>query len=48
MFNNLGLPLGMALKFYASVTKGLKLKVRKLWGLIPKFVDLTGKKLVGQ
>ena len=28
-FNNLGLALGMALKFYTSVTKGLKLKVGK-------------------
>ena len=28
-FNNLGLALGMALKFYTSVTKGLKIKVRK-------------------
>ena len=26
-FNNLGLALGIALKFYVSVTKGLKLKV---------------------
>ena len=28
-FNNLELALGMALKFYTSVVKGLKLKVRK-------------------
>ena len=27
--NNLGLALGIALKFYTSVAKGLKLKVRK-------------------
>ena len=27
-FNNLGLALDMALKFYTSVAKGLKLKVR--------------------
>ena len=46
-FNNLGLPLGMALKFYASVTKVLKLKVRKFWGLILTFVEVTGEKLVG-
>ena len=26
--NNLALELGMALKFYSSVTKGLKLKVK--------------------
>ena len=46
-FNNLGLALGMTLKFYTSVAKGLKLKVRKLWGLIPTFVEFTGEKLVG-
>ena len=28
-FNNLGLVLGANLKFYTSVVKGLKLKVRK-------------------
>ena len=28
----------MALKFYISVTKGIRLKV---WGLIPKFVEVT-------
>ena len=27
--------------------KGLKLKVRKFWGLIPSFVEVTGEKLVG-
>ena len=32
-FNNLGLALGTKLKFYNSVTKGLKLKVRKFRGL---------------
>ena len=47
-FNNLGLALGTNLKFYASVTKGLKLKVRKFWGLIPTFVEVTGEKLVGK
>ena len=26
---------------------GLKLKVRKFLGLIPRFVEVTGKKLVG-
>ena len=31
-FNNLGLAIGMALKFYASLAKGLKLKVKKCWG----------------
>ena len=43
-FNNLGLALGMILKFYTSVAKGLKLEVRKFWGLIPAFVVVTGKK----
>ena len=37
----------MALKFYTSVGKGLKLKVRKLWGLIPMFVKVTEEKLLG-
>ena len=46
-FNNLGLALGMALKIYITVTKQLKLKVRKFWGLVPTFVDVTGEKLVG-
>ena len=43
----MGLALGMALKFKTSVEKGLKLKVRKFWGLIPIFVEVTGLKLVG-
>ena len=30
-FNHLRMMLGMALKFYFSVTKGLKLKDRELW-----------------
>ena len=46
MFNNLGLALGTKLKSYTSVAKGLKLKVRKFWGLIPTFVEVTGEKLV--
>ena len=44
-FNNLGLALGMNLKLYISLSKGLKLKVRKLWGLILTFVEVTGGKL---
>ena len=44
--NNLGLAPGMALKFYTSVAKGLKLKFRKLWRLILTFVEVKGKKLV--
>ena len=45
--NNLGLALDMALKFYTIVAKRLKLKVRKFWGLIPRFVEVTGEKLIG-
>ena len=33
------------MKFYTSVAKGLKLKVRKFWGLIRTFVEVTGGKL---
>ena len=43
----MGLALGTNLKFYTSVAKGLKLKVRKFWGLIPTFVEVAGEKLVG-
>ena len=32
MLKNLGLALGMALKFYSSVAEGLKLEVREFWG----------------
>ena len=42
----MGLALGTNLKFYTSVAKGLKLKVRKFWGLILTFVEVTGEKLV--
>ena len=45
-FINLRLALGTNLKFYTSLSKELKLKVRKFWGLIPTFVEVTGKKLV--
>ena len=46
-FNNLGLARGTKLKFYTSLSKGLKLKVRKFWGLIATFVEVTEEKLVG-
>ena len=46
-FNNLGLALDLALKFYTSVAEDLKLKVRKFLRLISTFVEVTGKKLVG-
>ena len=45
-FNNLELALGRDLNFYTSVVKRLELKVRKLWGLISTFVEVTGEKLV--
>ena len=45
-FNNFGLGLGMALKFNTSMAKGLKLNVRKFWGLIPTFVEVAREKLV--
>ena len=44
-FNNLRLALGTNLKFYTSVKKVLKLKVREFWGLT-RFVEVTGEKLV--
>ena len=47
-FNNFGLALGTNLKFYTSVAKGLKLKVRKFLGLIPTFAEVIGEKLVGE
>ena len=45
-FNNLGLALGTNVKFYISVPKRLKLKVRKFWELTPTFVEVTGEKMV--
>ena len=44
--NNLGLALDIAFKFYTYVANLLKLEVRKFWGLIPTFVEVTGEKLV--
>ena len=43
----MGQALGMAVEFYTSVAEGLKLKIRKFWGLIPAFVEVTGEKQVG-
>ena len=45
-FNNLGLAIDTNLKLYTSLSKGLKRKVRKFWGLIPTFVEVTGENLV--
>ena len=41
---NFGLTLRMVLKFYTSVAKRLKLKIRKFKGLISTFVEVTGEK----
>ena len=38
----------MALKFYASVAKELRLKVKKIWVLILTFVEVAGEKMVGE
>ena len=35
----------MAMKFYTSVAKRLKLKIRKFWELILMFVEITGENL---
>ena len=45
--NNLGLALGTNLGFYTSLSKGLKLKVKKFGGLILTFVEVIGEKLIG-
>ena len=47
-FNDFGLALGMDLRFYTSVAKGLKVKSRKVLGLTPTFVEVTAEKLVGE
>ena len=42
--NNLfGLVLGMALKFYRNVVKGLKLTVRKFQGISPMIEEATAE-----
>ena len=43
----MGLALGMALKFYTSLAKGLKLKVKRFLGIKFTFVEVAGEKLVG-
>ena len=42
-FNNFGPKQDVALKFYTSVTKELKLKVRKFERLILTFAEVTGE-----
>ena len=39
--------VALALKFYISVAKGLKLKVTKFFGLNLTLVEVTAGKLVG-
>ena len=41
----LGLALGMALKFYTSVAKELKVQIRRFWGIIIAFVEDTQEKM---
>ena len=41
----LGLALGMALKFYTSVAKELKVQIRRFWGIIIAFVEDTLEKM---
>ena len=45
-FNNFELALATNLKFYTSLSNVLKLKVRKVWGLIFTFIEVTREKLV--
>ena len=35
--------LGMALIFYSSLARGLKLKARKIWKAISTFEEVTGE-----
>ena len=46
-FNNLGLKLGMNLKFYTSEAKRLKMKFRKFRRLLSTFIEVTAEELVG-
>ena len=45
-FINLGLALSMVLNFYTSVVNRSRLTVKKSWGVISNFVEVTRKKLV--
>ena len=46
-FSDLRPTPGTNLKFYASVAKVLKLKVRRFLGLVPTFALVTEEKLLG-
>ena len=43
----MGLALAMTLNIYTNVAKRLGLKLREFRGLIPRFVKVAGKKLLG-
>ena len=43
----LGTGIRYGLEIFTSVAKGLKLKVRKFWGLTPTFAEVTEENLVG-
>ena len=48
VINNLGLALGMSLKFYSNVANVVYTNmVRKFWRLIATFLEVTEKKSVG-
>ena len=47
-FSDLGIALSIALKFDASVVKVSKPKFRTFLALIPLFIKVTEKKLVGE
>ena len=44
--NNWILTLGIVFKFYTSVAKGLKLKVRIFWWVVLTLAKVAGEKLV--
>ena len=46
-FNNLQLVLGIALIFCSSAIKGSKLQIRKFWGLIPVFGEVSEENMWG-
>ena len=43
-FHHLGSALFLALKFYTSVAKEMKIRVKNFWKLIPTFVEVTWEK----
>ena len=47
-FNNLGVALDLALKFYISLAKGLRIKLKTFSLLIPTFLEVSVDKLVGE